>query len=73
MNQPLNNITNENENIAEAISTEAEAKPKRKGFHPKRFIKGLQTKLQTSQYLYLLFCFLVPVILMYGIYVVKGI
>ena len=73
MNQPLNDITNENENIAEAISTEAEAKPKRKGFHPKRFIKSLQTKLQTSQYLYLLFCFLVPVILMYGIYVVKGI
>ena len=73
MNQPLNDVKNENENIAEAISTEAEAKPKGKGFHPKRFIKSLQTKLQTSQYLYLLFCFLVPVILMYGIYVVKGI
>ena len=49
------------------------AAPKKRGFHPKRFLKGLQTKLQTSPYLYLLFCFFVPVILMYGIYVVKGI
>ena len=49
------------------------AKPKRKGFHPKRFLKNLQSKLQTSPYLYLIFCFLVPVILMYGVYVVKGI
>ena len=48
-------------------------KPKKKGFHPKRFLKNLQTKLQTSPYLYLLFCFFVPVILMYGIYAVKGI
>ena len=69
MSQAINDITNENE-----ITTESTPqKSKKKGFHPKRFLKGLQTKLQSSQYLYLLFCFLVPVILMYGIYVVKGI
>ena len=45
----------------------------KKGFHPKRFLKGLQTKLQESQYLYLLFCFIVPVIVCYGLYIVKGI
>ena len=45
--------------------------PKRKGF--KQFLKNLQTKIQTSPYLYLLFCFFVPVIIMYGIYIVKGI
>lgn len=61
-----------------AKAQKATKKPKslstqRKGFHPKRFLKGLQTKLQESPYLYLLFCFLVPVILCYGIYIVKGI
>ena len=45
----------------------------KKGFHPKRFLKNLQTKLQTSNYLYLIFCFFVPVVIMYGIYAVKGI
>ena len=61
-----------------AKAQKATKKPKslstqRKGFHPKRFLKGLQTKLQESPYLYLLFCFLAPVILCYGIYIVKGI
>ena len=58
---------------AQSNNTMASVKPRKKGFHPKRFLKNLQTKLQTSPYLYLLFCFFVPVILMYGIYVVKGI
>jgi uncharacterized membrane protein YfhO len=73
----IENIEN-TENIestenAESSENSVAKKKKKIGFHPKRFLKGLQTKLQTSPYLYLLFCFLVPVILMYGIYVVKGI
>ena len=43
---------------------------KQKGFHPKRFLKSLQQKLYTSDSLYLLFCFLVPVAIMYAIYVI---
>ena len=43
---------------------------KQKGFHPKRFLKSLQQKLYTSDSLYLLFCFLVPVAIMYVIYVI---
>ena len=57
----------------QTLNRDTVKKQKKKGFHPKLFLKKLQTKLQTSQYLYLLFCFFVPVILMYGIYVVKGI
>lgn len=71
MNQPLNG-TNMESNI-ENIELENPKEKKKRGFHPKKFLKNLQTKLQTSPYLYLVFCFLVPVILMYGIYVIKGI
>ncbi len=46
------------------------AKKPRFGFHPKRFLKGLQQKLYTSDSLYLLFCFLVPVVIMYLIYLI---
>ena len=56
----------------EIETTEIEA-PRKKGFHPKRFLRDLQTKFQRSQYLYLIFCFFVPVIIMYGVYIVKGI
>ena len=79
MNQASKNtdtaLDNTNQEIkAEEIKETATKKNKAiKIIHPKRFIKGLQTKLQRSQYLYLLFCFFVPVVLMYGIYVVKGI
>ena len=60
--------------MAKTLKADIQNEPKaKKGFHPKLFLKKLQTKLQTSQYLYLLFCFFVPVILMYGIYIVKGI
>ena len=47
--------------------------PDKKPFHPKLFLKNAQRRLQTSPYLYLIFCFFIPVIIMYGIYVIKGI
>ncbi len=40
------------------------------GFHPKRFLKGLQQKLYTSNSLYLLFCFLAPIVIMYLVYLI---
>lgn len=40
--------------------------------HPKRFLKNLQYRLFKSQYTYLAFCFFVPIILMYLIYIVLG-
>ena len=46
---------------------------KRFSFHPKRFLRDLQQKLYVSPKLYLIFCFLVPVALMYGIYLTRGI
>lgn len=56
------------------IELDTEKQKKRsKGFHPKLFLKNIQRRLQTSPYLYLVFCFFVPVVIMYGIYVVKGI
>lgn len=74
MSEMLNTTDNQSENNSENTNTTPNQKaPRKKGFHPKRFLKGLQTKLSTSPYLYLIFCFFVPVILMYGIYVVKGI
>lgn len=42
----------------------------KRGFHPKRFLKELQQKLYSWQYSYLLLCFLVPVAVMYLIYIV---
>ena len=46
---------------------------KRKGgFHPKRFLKDLQQKLYASRSSYLAFCFLVPVVLMFGIYLTRA-
>ena len=42
------------------------------GFHPKRFLKNLQQKLYTSRSSYLSFCFIVPVILMFGIYLTRA-
>ena len=47
--------------------------PDKKPFHPKLFLKNAQRRLHTSPYLYLIFCFFIPVIIMYGIYVIKGI
>ena len=73
MNQASKNtdtvLDNTNQEIkAEEIEETVTKKNKAiKIIHPKRFIKGLQTKLQRSQYLYLLFCFFVPVVIMYGI------
>ena len=69
----ISDIDDETESIESTITKRNLKKNIVKKIHPKRFIKGLQTKLQNSQYLYLLFCFFIPVILMYGIYVVKGI
>ena len=45
----------------------------KKKFHPKRFLKNLQTRFFKSQYTYLLFCFFAPIAIMYLIYIVKGI
>ena len=79
MNQASKNtdtaLDNTNQEIVNEEIEETVTKKKKaiKIIHPKRFVKGLQTKLQRSQYLYLLFCFFVPVVIMYGIYVVKGI
>ncbi len=42
----------------------------RKGLHPKRFLKELQQKFRDWQYSYLLFCFLVPVILIALAYII---
>lgn len=44
-----------------------------KGFHPKLFLKNLQQKFYTSPRLYLIFCFIVPFAIMYGIYLSRGI
>ena len=76
MHENNNAMTDENMNMQaelNAVEVAPEKAKKFKGFHPKRFLKNLQGRLQSSQYLYLLFCFFVPVILMYGVYVVKGI
>ena len=76
MHESTDALTNENTNMQSEPNAVDEAPKKAKkfkGFHPKRFLKNLQGRLQSSQYLYLLFCFFVPVILMYGVYVVKGI
>ena len=54
------------------VEIEAAPKKKKSGFHPKRFLKGLQQKLYTSPSLYLLFCFIVPMALMFLIYVCNG-
>lgn len=45
-------------------------KKSRLGFHPKRFFKAIQQRLYLSPSLYLIFCFIVPVVLMYLIYVI---
>ena len=42
------------------------------GFHPKRFLKDLQQKLYLSPSAYLAFCFLVPVILMFAVYLTRA-
>ncbi len=41
-------------------------------FHPKRWLKNAQQKLYLSPRLYLLFCFLTPFVLMFGIYLTRG-
>ena len=41
-------------------------------FHPKRWLKDAQQKLYRSSRLYLLFCFLTPFVLMFGIYLTRG-
>ena len=72
MSEMLNTPENQSDNLSEGIN-EAKSAPRKRGFHPKRFLKGLQTKFAALPHLYLVFCFFVPVIIMYGIYVVKGI
>ncbi len=59
-----------NENNPESIDNFKKSKSK---IHPKRFLKNLQQKFYHSQYSYLIFCFLVPIIIMYIAYIVKGI
>lgn len=73
MSEMLNTTDNQPENNSENINDTKEKTHQKRGFHPKRFLKSLQTRFARSPYLYLIFCFLVPVILMYGIYVIKGI
>ena len=45
---------------------------KKSGFHPKRFLKRLQYKLYNAPALYLIFCFIVPIFIMYIIYACNG-
>ncbi len=45
----------------------------KKGFHPKAVLKNAQQRVYNSRYLYLIFCFFVPVILSYLMYVSRGI
>jgi hypothetical protein len=52
------------------MTTLPELTTERLGFHPKRFLKDLQQRFSSSQYSYLIFCFLVPVILIALAYVV---
>ena len=73
MSEMLNTTDNQPENNSENINDTKEKTHQKRGFHPKRFLKSLQTRFAQSPYLYLIFCFLVPVILMYGIYIIKGI
>ncbi len=42
-------------------------------FRPKKFLKDLQQKIYVSRSLYLIFCFLVPISIMYVGYLVKGV
>lgn len=52
---------------------EALAKRKRKfAFHPKRLLKNAQQRLYLSSKLYLIFCFIAPIAIMYICYLVKG-
>ena len=43
-----------------------------KGFHPKRFLKNIQQKIFTFPSSYLFFCFLVPLVMMFGIYLTRA-
>jgi uncharacterized membrane protein YfhO len=52
------------------ISTEKASK--RFVFHPKRLLKNLQQTLYTSSSAYLVFCFLVPLAISFGIYLTRG-
>lgn len=47
---------------------------KKKGFsfHPKRWLRSAQYRLHTSPSLYLIFCFLAPVFIMFCIYLTRG-
>ncbi|MBE6593529.1 MAG: hypothetical protein E7642_05995 [Ruminococcaceae bacterium] len=60
-------------NISENEMLESKKEKRFKfSFHPKRFLKNVQQKLYLSPSLYLLFCFIVPVVLMFGIYLTRG-
>ena len=60
-------------NVSDSAIIETQQKKRFKlPFHPKRFLKNAQQKLYVSPTLYLLFCFIVPVALMFGIYLTRG-
>ena len=50
-------------NAEQNISTSS-----KKGFAPRKFLASLQEKISSSRYSYLFFCFAVPVVIMYLIY-----
>ncbi|MBP3370016.1 MAG: YfhO family protein [Clostridia bacterium] len=54
------------------ISDIPEQKSKFIPFHPKRWLKDIQQRLYLSPKLYLLFCFLIPFALMFGVYLARG-
>lgn len=50
-----------------------DTKPKKGfSFHPKRWLKSAQYRLHKSPSLYLLFCFLAPVFIMFCVYLTRG-
>jgi len=54
-------------------SLESSERKKRFKPHPKRFLKNIQQKLYTSPNMYLIFCFIAPMVVMYLAYIAKGI
>ena len=45
----------------------------RKRFSPKKYLAGFQNKIASSQYSYLFFCFAIPVLVMYLLYMAIGV
>ena len=59
-------------NVTDQLPDVLEKKSKNFSFHPKRWLKSLQYRLHKSPYLYLLFCFLAPIFIMFCIYLTRG-